>query len=291
MEWFWDAYMSDPGQRADITASPNQASIEQVSGLPPAYLCVDEADVLRDEGEAYAAKLRSAGVPVTTVRYDGTIHDFMLLNALADTRASRAAIGQATAHLRAWQPARARRSGVRLAARRGHVEPDLPACNSMVVGGKMARKFAAEFVGTALLVFFGVGMAALVFGFRIFGSSLVGGVLAVAIMFGLIYAALVYVIGPISGGHVNPAVSLGAFLARRITVVDLIGYWVAQMAGAIAGAALVLWLRTPRRCTTSPGKASAPTDTAPTRCCMSGRMARFSPRSCSPRHSCSSCSV
>ncbi len=101
MEWFWDAYTSDPGQRADITASPNQASIEQVSGLPPAYLCVDEADVLRDEGEAYAAKLRSAGVPVTTVRYDGTIHDFMLLNALADTRASRAAIGQATAHLRA----------------------------------------------------------------------------------------------------------------------------------------------------------------------------------------------
>ena len=57
--------------------------------------------MLRDEGEAYAAKLRSAGVPVTTVRYDGTIHDFMLLNALADTRASRAAIGQATAHLRA----------------------------------------------------------------------------------------------------------------------------------------------------------------------------------------------
>jgi aquaporin Z len=106
----------------------------------------------------------------------------------------------------------------------------------------MARKFAAEFVGTALLVFFGVGMAALVFGFRIFGSSLVGGVLAVAIMFGLIYAALVYVIGPISGGHVNPAVSLGAFLARRITVVDLIGYWVAQLAGGIAGAALVLWL-------------------------------------------------
>ena len=118
----------------------------------------------------------------------------------------------------------------------------MPACNSMVVGGKMARKFAAEFVGTALLVFFGVGMAALVFGFRIFGSSLVGGVLAVAIMFGLIYAALVYVIGPISGGHVNPAVSLGAFLARRITVIELIGYWVAQLAGAIAGAALVLWL-------------------------------------------------
>jgi len=101
MEWFWDAYTISPQQRAEITASPNRASTEQVAGLPPAYLCVDEADVLRDEGEAYAAKLRSAGVPVTTVRYDGTIHDFMLLNALSDTRATRAAIGQATSFLRA----------------------------------------------------------------------------------------------------------------------------------------------------------------------------------------------
>jgi acetyl esterase/lipase len=101
MQWFWDAYITDPAQRAEITASPNRASIEQVAGLPPTYLCVDEADVLRDEGEAYAAKLRSAGVPVTTVRYDGTIHDFMLLNALSETRATRAAIDQATAFLRA----------------------------------------------------------------------------------------------------------------------------------------------------------------------------------------------
>ncbi|MFH9826538.1 alpha/beta hydrolase [Streptomyces bobili] len=100
MEWFWDAYTTDPAQRAEITASPNQASTDQVTGLPPTYLCVDEADVLRDEGEAYAAKLRSAGVPVTTVRYDGTIHDFMLLNALGETHATRAAIGQATAFLR-----------------------------------------------------------------------------------------------------------------------------------------------------------------------------------------------
>jgi acetyl esterase len=52
MEWFWDAYTSDPARRAEITASPNQASTEQVAGLPPTYLCVDEADVLRDEGEA-----------------------------------------------------------------------------------------------------------------------------------------------------------------------------------------------------------------------------------------------
>jgi acetyl esterase len=101
MEWFWDAYTTDPAQRTEITASPNQASTEQVTALPPTYLCVDEADVLRDEGEAYAAKLRSAGVPVTTVRYNGTIHDFMLLDALSETRATRAAIDQATAFLRA----------------------------------------------------------------------------------------------------------------------------------------------------------------------------------------------
>jgi acetyl esterase len=101
MEWFWDAYTTDPAQRAEITASPNQATTEQVADLPPTYLCVDEADVLRDEGEAYAAKLRSAGVPVTTVRYNGTIHDFMLLNSLSETRATRAAIDQAVAFLRA----------------------------------------------------------------------------------------------------------------------------------------------------------------------------------------------
>jgi acetyl esterase/lipase len=100
MEWFWDAYAPDEAQRAQITASPNRATIEQLRGLPPALLMVDEVDVLRDEGEAYAAKLRAANVPVTTVRYDGTIHDFMLLNTLAGTQATRAAIAQATGFLR-----------------------------------------------------------------------------------------------------------------------------------------------------------------------------------------------
>jgi acetyl esterase/lipase len=100
MEWFWDAYTTDPAQRSEITASPNQATTEQLRGLPPTLLLVDEADVLRDEGEAYAAKLRLAGVPVTTVRYDGTVHDFMLLNSLSQTRAARAAIAQAIAFLR-----------------------------------------------------------------------------------------------------------------------------------------------------------------------------------------------
>lgn len=100
MEWFWDAYAPDHARRSEITASPNRATVEQVRGLPPTLLMVDEADVLRDEGEAYAAKLRRAGVAVTTVRYDGTVHDFMLLNSLSDTRATRASVAQATAFLR-----------------------------------------------------------------------------------------------------------------------------------------------------------------------------------------------
>jgi acetyl esterase/lipase len=100
MEWFWDAYTTDPHERAQITASPNRATSDQLAGLPPAFLCVDEADPLRDEGEAYAAKLRAAGVPVTTVRYDGIIHDFMLLDALRDTEGTRAAIREAIAQLR-----------------------------------------------------------------------------------------------------------------------------------------------------------------------------------------------
>ncbi len=101
MEWFWDAYTTDPVERAEITASPNQATIEQLEGLPPTLLLVDEVDPLRDEGEAYAAKLRAAGVAVTTVRYDGVVHDFMLLNAMSESRATRAAIQQAIDHLRA----------------------------------------------------------------------------------------------------------------------------------------------------------------------------------------------
>ncbi|MBL3670562.1 alpha/beta hydrolase [Streptomyces sp. M2CJ-2] len=100
MEWFWDAYTTDPRQRAEVTASPNRAAPEQLAGLPPALLLVDEADVLRDEGEAYAAKLRAAGVPVTTVRYDGTVHDFMMINSLSQSKATRAAIDQAVSLLR-----------------------------------------------------------------------------------------------------------------------------------------------------------------------------------------------
>ncbi|WP_324189360.1 alpha/beta hydrolase [Nocardia otitidiscaviarum] len=101
MEWFWDQYLADPAQRSEITASPLRATREQLAGLPPALVITAEADVLRDEGEAYADKLREAGVPVTAVRYGGIIHDFVMLNALRDTHAAVAAIGQAIAFLRA----------------------------------------------------------------------------------------------------------------------------------------------------------------------------------------------
>ncbi len=100
MAWFWDAYVPEVGLRSALTASPLRATSEELGGLPPAFVAVDEADVLRDEGEAYAAKLRGAGVPVTTVRYDGIIHDFMMLNPVADADATRAAIAQAIAVLR-----------------------------------------------------------------------------------------------------------------------------------------------------------------------------------------------
>jgi acetyl esterase/lipase len=100
MAWFWDAYEPDPERRLEPLASPIRASDEQLGGLPPAFVIVGEADVLRDEGEAYAARLRAAGTEVTTVRYDGITHDFLLLNSLRDTHATRAAISQAIAVLR-----------------------------------------------------------------------------------------------------------------------------------------------------------------------------------------------
>ena len=96
MKWFWDNYTTDPAQRAEIYASPLQATTERLKGLPPALVQVAENDVLRDEGEAYARKLDAAGVDVTYVRYDGLIHDFGLLNALSEVPAVRSALLQAS---------------------------------------------------------------------------------------------------------------------------------------------------------------------------------------------------
>ena len=94
MKWFWDAYTKDPKQRNEIYASPLRASLDELKGLPPALIQVAQSDVLRDEGEAYGHKLDEAGDEATTVRYNGTIHDFGLLNALAEDAPTKAAIKQ-----------------------------------------------------------------------------------------------------------------------------------------------------------------------------------------------------
>ncbi|WP_372349492.1 alpha/beta hydrolase [Streptomyces sp. KL116D] len=100
MQWFWDQYTTDETERAQITASPLRATTDQLTALPPALIITGEADVLRDEGEAYANNLRAAGVPVTAVRFQGIIHDFVMLNALRDTHAAQAAITLAITTLR-----------------------------------------------------------------------------------------------------------------------------------------------------------------------------------------------
>jgi acetyl esterase len=100
MEWFWDQYLPDQSRRSEVYASPINASIEQLRNLPPTLILVDENDVLRDEGEAYAQRLAEAGVPVTSLRFNGMIHDFMVLNPIAETPAVRAAVGQAAGYLR-----------------------------------------------------------------------------------------------------------------------------------------------------------------------------------------------
>ena len=104
----------------------------------------------------------------------------------------------------------------------------------------MSRKLFAEFVGTAALVFFGVGVATLMFGFKFDGGSVAAGIVATALTFGLTLAGLCYAIGPISGCHVNPAVTLGAALDHRLAWNEAVGYWIAQFLGGIVGA-LVLW--------------------------------------------------
>lgn len=100
MAWFWDNYVPDPDARGDVTASPLRADLADLRGLPETFLIVDENDVLRDEGEAYGRRLIEAGVPTTLVRYDATIHDFMMLNPLRPSAASTAAIEQAVHVLR-----------------------------------------------------------------------------------------------------------------------------------------------------------------------------------------------
>ncbi|MFO7448239.1 MAG: alpha/beta hydrolase [Ignavibacteriaceae bacterium] len=102
MKWMYDMYTADPEERKQIYASPLRATVEQLKGLPPALIQVAESDVLRDEGEAYGRKLDEAGVPVTTVRYNGMIHDFGLLNGLAELPQVRSLFVQAASELKKY---------------------------------------------------------------------------------------------------------------------------------------------------------------------------------------------
>jgi acetyl esterase/lipase len=100
MKWMYDMYIADLERRKEVYASPLQASIEQLKGLPPALIAVAESDILRDEGEAYGRKLDEAGVPVTVARYNGMIHDFGLLNGLAHLPQVRSLFVQGGAELK-----------------------------------------------------------------------------------------------------------------------------------------------------------------------------------------------
>ena len=100
MIWMWDNYTTNTKERKEIYASPLQATIEQLKGLPPALIQTAENDILRDEGEAYARKLDEAGVKVSTTRYNGMIHDWGLLNALSTVPGTKSALLQAAAELK-----------------------------------------------------------------------------------------------------------------------------------------------------------------------------------------------
>jgi aquaporin Z len=107
-----------------------------------------------------------------------------------------------------------------------------------------SRKLLAEFLGTLILVVIAVGVATESLGFKLFGRSFAAGVVATALAFGLVLVALVYAIGPISGCHVNPAVTLGFIASGRMKLVEGISYLVAQFAGGIVGAYLLYWMFT-----------------------------------------------
>jgi acetyl esterase/lipase len=102
MQWMYDMYIPDPQKRKEIYASPLKATVDQLKGLPPALIIVAENDVLRDEGEAYGRKLDEAGVKETTTRYNGMIHDFGLLNPIANLPQTQTLFVQVCAELKKY---------------------------------------------------------------------------------------------------------------------------------------------------------------------------------------------
>jgi len=100
MEWFWSTYLPEEELRSKSTVSPLRATLDELRGLPPALVIVDENDVIRDQGEAYATKLREADVPTASVRFNGTMHDFMMLAVLRDSETTHAAMSLAASTFR-----------------------------------------------------------------------------------------------------------------------------------------------------------------------------------------------
>jgi acetyl esterase len=100
MEWFWSTYLPEEELRTESTVSPLRATLDELKGLPPALVIVDENDVIRDQGEAYATKLREADVPTASVRFNGTMHDFMMLAVLRDSETTHAAMSLAASTFR-----------------------------------------------------------------------------------------------------------------------------------------------------------------------------------------------
>ena len=143
------------------------------------------------------------------------------------------------------------------------------------------KKLGAEFLGTMVLVVIAVGVATESFGFHLFGLSYSAGVVATALAFGLVLVALVYAIGPISGCHVNPAVTLGFIASGRMKLEEGIAYLVAQFAGGIAAPTSCTGCSPPLRSTTSRSRGWAPTATASSPTCWSARAAPSWSRWCS----------
>jgi acetyl esterase/lipase len=100
MQWMWDNYLPDLNQRKNKYAAPAQASLDELKGLPPAYIQVAENDILHDEGVAYARKLDEAGVPTTILEFKGFIHDYGMLNPLAHIPSIQTSVEQAAAVLK-----------------------------------------------------------------------------------------------------------------------------------------------------------------------------------------------
>jgi len=102
MKWMYDNYTTNEEERQQIYASPLNATIDQLKNMPPTLIQVAESDILRDAGEAYGRKLDEAGVTVTTIRYNGVIHDFGLLNGIADIPQTRSLFVHAGAELKKY---------------------------------------------------------------------------------------------------------------------------------------------------------------------------------------------